>query len=125
MERCLFRCLQKDTVILPGINGVFGLKAAHVPLISQLKPGLVELVNGAETDKYFISGGFAFVHPNGVADICVLEASKLDEIDDQAVKAALAVAQQDASKGGDEYEQAVATAAVEVYSALDAALAAK
>mmetsp|Transcript_34432 Transcript_34432/g.76512 ORF Transcript_34432/g.76512 Transcript_34432/m.76512 type:complete len:205 (+) Transcript_34432:125-739(+) len=115
---------QKDGVVLPGIDGYFGLKANHVPLISQLTPGVVELHNGAEIEKYFISGGFAFVHPNGVADICVLEAATLDQIDGAAVKSALATAV--SSQGqGDEYDQAVARTAVELYSALDAALDAK
>ena len=81
--------MQKDSVVLPGVDGYFGLKANHVPLISQLTPGIVELQNGTEVEKFFISGGFAFVHPNGVADICVLEAATLDQVDPAAVKAAL------------------------------------
>ncbi len=112
---------QKDSVILPGVDGYFGLKANHVPLISQLTPGVVELQNGTEVEKFFISGGFAFVHPNGVADICVLEAASLDTVDPAAVKAALANASS-AQGQGDENEQAAARAAVELYAALDAAL---
>ncbi len=106
---------------LPGVDGYFGLKANHVPLISQLTPGIVELQNGAETEKYFISGGFAFVHPNGVADICVLEAATLDTVDAAAVKSALAAASS-AQGQGDENDQAAARAAVELYAALDAAM---
>lgn len=113
-------------MLLPGVNGYFGLKANHVPIISQLKPGLVELSEGGgSSEKYFVSGGFAFVHPNGVADVCVLEAAKLEEIDGGAVKAALSAAQADAQKGGDEYDQALARTALELYSALDQALEAK
>jgi hypothetical protein len=54
-----------------------------------------------------------------VTDICVLEAAPLDQFDVAAVKAALATAQ---GASGDDYDQAVARAATEVYSALDAAL---
>jgi F-type H+-transporting ATPase subunit delta len=115
---------QKDTVVLPGVDGVFGIKANHVPLISQLKPGVVELVSGSESEKFFISGGFAFVHPNGVADICVLEAAPLDQFDSASVKASLAAAS--AQQGqGDEQDQAVARTAVELFSALDQALDSK
>jgi F-type H+-transporting ATPase subunit delta len=109
---------------LPGVDGYFGLKANHVPLISQLTPGIVELGSGADVEKFFISGGFAFVHPNGVADICVLEAATLDQVDPAAVKAALANASS-AQGQGDENEQAAARAAVELYAALDAALDSK
>ena len=116
--------MQRDTVILPGIDGYFGLKANHVPIISQLRPGIVELHSGGEVEKWFISGGFAFVHPNGVADICVLEAATLDQIDGAAVKSALSTAMATQSQG-DEYEQAVSRAAVELYSALDSAVETK
>jgi F-type H+-transporting ATPase subunit delta len=111
-------------VILPGIDGYFGLKANHVPIISQLKPGIVELTSGTETEKYFVSGGFAFVHPNGVTDICVLEAATLDQVDGAAVKTALAAANS-AQGQGDEQDQAAARAAVELYAALDAAMDSK
>lgn len=71
--------LQKDTVILPGTEGIFGVRASHVPVISQLRPGLVEMHTAGEVEKYFISGGWAFVHPDGVTDIQALEAVTLDQ----------------------------------------------
>lgn len=112
---------KKDGATLPGIDGYFGLKANHVPLIAQLKPGVVELNSGPDTEKFFISGGFAFVHPNGVTDICVLEAGPLDQFDPAAVKSALAAATS-AQGSGDEYDQAANRAALELYGALDSAL---
>lgn len=83
--------LQLEQVLLPGVEGYFGVKANHVPIIAQLQPGVVELHDGAEISKYFVSGGFAFVHPNSVTDICVLEAATLDQFDSTAVKQALQV----------------------------------
>lgn len=113
-----------EQVILPGVDGVFGVKANHVPIIAQLKPGLVELHGGADVQRYFVSGGFAFVHPNSVTDICAVEAARLDEFDPAAVKVALQHAQ--ATTGAaDEFDAAVGRAASEVFSALDAALEAK
>lgn len=78
-------------MLLPGVEGYFGVKANHVPIIAQLQPGVVELHDGADVTKYFVSGGFAFVHPNSVTDICVLEAATLDQFDSTAVKQALQV----------------------------------
>jgi F-type H+-transporting ATPase subunit delta len=119
----LRRAAQTELVVLPGVEGYFGVKANHVPLIAQLKPGLVELHNGADVQKFFVSGGFAFVHPNSVTDICAVEAAPLDQFDGAAVKAALQSAQ--AHSGGDDFDAAVHRAATEVFSALDAALDAK
>ena len=73
-------CPQKDTVILPGMEGMFGVKANHVAVISQLRPGIVELHSGAEVEKFFISGGWAYVHPTGVTDIQAVEAVTLDQV---------------------------------------------
>ncbi|KAI8466982.1 MAG: ATP synthase [Monoraphidium minutum] len=113
-----------DQAVLPGVEGYFGVKANHVPIIAQLKPGLVELHDGADVKKFFVSGGFAFVHPNSITDICAVEAAPLDQFDAAAVKVALQHAQAGGG-GGDDFDAAVNRAATEVFSALDAALEAK
>jgi F-type H+-transporting ATPase subunit delta len=105
------------------MEGVFGVKANHVPVISQLRPGIVELHSGAEVEKFFISGGWAYVHPTGVTDIQAVEAVTLDQVDPAAVKSALAAAQ--GAQAADDFEAAVNRTAVELYSALDAALESK
>jgi F-type H+-transporting ATPase subunit delta len=112
-----------EQVTLPGVEGYFGVKRNHVPTIAQLKAGVVELHDGAEAKKLFVSGGFAFVHPNSVTDVCVLEAAPLDQFDSAAVKLALQAAGNAAA--GDDFDNAVNRAAQELYSALDAALEAK
>jgi F-type H+-transporting ATPase subunit epsilon len=49
-----------DMVTLPGTEGYFGVLAGHAPVISSLRPGVIE-VTGGETPglKLFIRGGFA------------------------------------------------------------------
>ena len=59
-----------EMALLPGMEGYFGIKANHVPIIAQLKPGVVELHDGADVAKYFVSGGFAFMHPNRLVLCC-------------------------------------------------------
>ena len=51
-----------DMVTLPGTEGYFGVLAGHAPVISSLRPGVIE-VTGGETPglKLFIRGGFAEV----------------------------------------------------------------
>lgn len=105
------------------MEGYFGVKANHLPYVAQLKPGVVELHNGAEIKKFFISGGFAFVHANSVTDVCVLEAATMDMIDPAAVKQGLTHAT--ANQGGEGYDYVVNSAAAELFHALDAALEAK
>jgi F-type H+-transporting ATPase subunit epsilon len=51
-----------DMVTLPGTEGYFGVLAGHAPVISSLRPGVIE-VTGGETPglRLFIRGGFAEV----------------------------------------------------------------
>ncbi len=44
-----------------------------------------------DVTKYFVSGGFAFVHPDSTADICAVEAVKVTDLDADAVRAGLQV----------------------------------
>jgi F-type H+-transporting ATPase subunit epsilon len=51
-----------DMVTLPGSEGYFGVLAGHAPVISSLRPGVIE-ITGGETPglRLFIRGGFAEV----------------------------------------------------------------
>lgn len=55
------------SVIIPGVEGEYGVTMDHVPIVSQLKPGVLQILHeDGETEKYFVSGGFALTHPNSV-----------------------------------------------------------
>merc|ERR1719157_394407 len=55
-------------VILPGVEGEYGVTANHVAYVAQLKPGVLKILHeeggGAEPEKYFVAGGYALTHPN-------------------------------------------------------------
>jgi F-type H+-transporting ATPase subunit epsilon len=51
-----------EMVTLPGAEGYFGVLAGHAPVLSALKPGVIEVRNGAGSPlKLFVRGGFAEV----------------------------------------------------------------
>ena len=53
------------SVILPGMEGEYGITANHVPYVSQLKPGVMKILHeegSTEPENYFVAGGFAFTH---------------------------------------------------------------
>ena len=64
-------------VLAPATTGDFGVLPGHVPTVAQLKPGVLQVHKTRDTDvvNYFVSGGFAFVHPNGQADVIAQGAS--------------------------------------------------
>jgi|EP00505_MAST-04D_sp_SCG-Rhode-Island_P002498 F0F1-type ATP synthase epsilon subunit len=72
-----------DMVIIPGVSGDYGVTAGHTPTISELRPGLVEIFHkeGDASEKYFISGGFAFTHTNSTTDISAADVVSLEDLD--------------------------------------------
>lgn len=54
-------------VVVPGGDGYFTVMAGHAPVMSTLKPGVVDvkLANG-ELQQLFVRGGFADVAPTGL-----------------------------------------------------------
>jgi F-type H+-transporting ATPase subunit epsilon len=56
-----------DMVTLPGADGYFGVLAGHAPVLSALRPGVIEVKGGEEAErKLFIRGGFAEVNAEKV-----------------------------------------------------------
>eukprot|EP01033_Poteriospumella_lacustris_P016989 gene16989-12158_t len=77
-------------VIVPGAAGEFGLTAGHSPIISELKPGVVTVIHaGGESEKFFISGGFAINGANSVAEVTTPEAVPIGDLDESAIRAGL------------------------------------
>lgn len=116
-----------DLVLMPAVTGDFGVMPGHVPTVAQLRPGVVTVHKelDKEVTKYFVSGGFAFVHADSSADVCAVEAVPLADLDGDAVRAGLAeyTAKLAAVAGkGDDYEAAAAQIGVDVYSAMSHAL---
>lgn len=59
-----------SSVVIPGVNGSFGVYPDHAPLISPLQKGeITYTVNGAESTLE-VNGGIAEVN-DGVVTICV------------------------------------------------------
>lgn len=48
-----------DMVQVPGAEGDFGVMAGHMPIVSTLRPGLVEVQDGDDVTKLFVRGGLA------------------------------------------------------------------
>lgn len=68
-------------VIIPATTGQMGVLPGHVATITELKHGVLSVHEGKDVTKYFVSGGFAFVHANSFTDIIAVEAVPLDQID--------------------------------------------
>jgi F-type H+-transporting ATPase subunit epsilon len=85
-------------VVVPGVEGEFGVLAHHAPLLSVLRPGVVQVykTEGGEPEKLFVRGGFADVNPRGLT-ILADEAMPMSEFDVAKLDAAIKDAEEDAS----------------------------
>ncbi|HYD66749.1 F0F1 ATP synthase subunit epsilon [Azospirillum sp.] len=51
-----------DMVVVPGSEGDFGVLAGHAPMISTVRPGVIDVYEGDRVvDRVFVAGGFAEV----------------------------------------------------------------
>ena len=53
--------VEADEAIVPGAEGLFGVRPGHTPFLSLMEPGPLTLVEGGRKEIYFVAGGFAEV----------------------------------------------------------------
>ncbi|EGW33684.1 ATP synthase delta subunit [Spathaspora passalidarum NRRL Y-27907] len=117
-HQTLYSDSEVEQVNLPSVNGDLGILANHIPIVEQLRPGLLEIISKTgETEQYFVSGGIATVQPGNKLTISAIEAFKPEQIDTHAVKNLIADAQKRA-ESSDEVVAAEATIELEVLEAL-------
>ena|SRR5688500_10466576 len=89
-----------ESVVVPGAEGYFTVLARHAPLMSTLKPGLIEVRSlGGGTQKIFVRGGFADVNPSGLT-ILADQAIRLEDLDAQMLAQQVRDAEEDLADAG-------------------------
>ncbi len=69
-----------DQLIIPGIDGDFGVLPDHTPFMTIIRPGILSMINGSDIKEYSIHDGFVTVENNHVKIVCEIIESA-DEID--------------------------------------------
>jgi len=76
-----------EMVVVPGVEGDFGVLPGHAPLISEVRPGVIAVFEGGKVEeRIFVAGGFAEV----TAERCTVladEAVPLSSLDAATVEA--------------------------------------
>lgn len=64
----LVRSDEAHMVVVPGVEGEFGVMEGHAPFMTTLKDGTIEIYPsaGAEPERIGVSGGFAEVGDKGL-----------------------------------------------------------
>ena len=94
-------------VVVPGAEGDFGVLPGHAPVISLLRPGLLEIfeTEPGEARKLFLKGGFVEVGPE---DLVVLAEDAIDlaDVDRAALETEIRHTEEDLADAGDTRERA-------------------
>ena len=111
-----------EMVTVPGREGDFGVLAGHAPVISSLRPGVIEVKGGSQADaRFFVFGGFAEVNPQKLT-VLAEDVVPIGEIDAAAVDQRIRNAEEDILQAKTEAERAKAVELADHLKLLRAAL---
>ena len=113
---------QVAMVVVPGEEGNFGVLPGHAPLISTVRPGVIDVyASRAEvSSRIFVAGGFAEVTPERCT-VLAEEAVPVADIDAAAVAQQVADLTEDVADAKSDAERRAAEAALAVAQAKQAA----
>ena len=99
-------------VVVPGLEGDFTVLPGHAPVISALRPGVVDVtLPDASKARIFVNGGFAEVNPQQLT-VLAERALDVEAMDAGTIAAELAVAEADFAAAADDTARLAAAAAI-------------
>ncbi|PWC34173.1 F0F1 ATP synthase subunit epsilon [Azospirillum sp. TSO35-2] len=110
-----------DMVVVPGSEGDFGVLAGHSPMISTVRPGVIDVYEGDRVvDRVFVAGGFAEVTETRCT-VLAEEAVALADLNRGAIEKTIKDLSEDSDDSKSEAERAAVEAKLAVARAkLDA-----
>jgi F-type H+-transporting ATPase subunit epsilon len=118
-ERELFSG-QVDQVVVPGIDGQFGVLSQHAPVMTVIQQGAIRILDGASERKIYVGGGFADVTPSGLT-ILAEDAVDLSSLDKAGLEKDIANAREDVRDAKEADVKAVADKRLARLEAISAA----
>ncbi len=120
-EQLLFSA-SVDMVVVPGTEGDFGVLPGHAPLISLVRPGVIDVHDEGElSERIFVASGFAEVTP-ARCTVLAAEAAPLRDLERGAVEARLEAARRGAGEAETDEEREAFAKDIAVAEAMLAAI---
>ena len=100
-------------VVVPGLEGDFAVLPGHAPVISALRPGVVDVtLPDASKARIFVKGGFAEVNPQHLT-VLAERALDVEAMDAGTIAAELAAAEAELAAAADDTARLAATSALD------------
>lgn len=110
-------------VVVPGTEGNFGALPQHAPMLSTVRPGVIDVYkNGQVAKRIFVAGGFAEVTETRCT-VLAEEAHDLSTLTRESVDARIQAAKDALQEADSASEKAAATSKLKVAEAMLTALA--
>ena len=111
-----------DMVVVPGSEGDFGALPRHAPMMTALRPGVIDVYeDGKVRDRIFVAGGFAEVNETRLT-VLAEEAVKVAELSQDTISARIKAAEEAIEEADGELARARAQSNLLVARAMQAAL---
>lgn len=95
-----------DMVVAPGAAGDFGVLPLHSPLISLLRPGVIEVHDGGQVkERIFVAGGFAEVNEQSCT-VLAEEATRVGDLNPEHARRRFSNAQDDLGEAKEDADRA-------------------
>lgn len=105
-------------VVVPGVEGEFTVLPGHAPVISALRPGVIEVsLPDASKTRIFVKGGFAEVDADHLT-VLAERALPVEQMDAAAIASELEVAEAELAAASDDAARLAAASAVERLKAM-------
>ena len=119
-ERLIFSG-EVEQVVVPGSEGVFTVLRNHAPMMSTIRPGVIEVTSATGPSKLFVRGGFADVSEKGLT-ILAEQAIPVSELDGAKIDADLRAAEEDVEDSSTDAARDAATLRADQLRAMRSAL---
>ena len=107
-----------DMVVVPGSEGDFGALPRHAPVISTVRPGVIDVhEDGKVSERIFVGGGFAEVTPSRCT-VLADQAMPVEEIDRAGAEQQLKDAREDLDDAKTDEERKAAEKTIAVCEAM-------
>ncbi len=111
-----------DSVVVPGVEGQMTILKDHAPVMTTLKPGVVEVSESAsKKSRIFVRGGFADVAATGLTILAEV-ATPVEQLDAAKIAAEIKNAEEDVADAAGDEAKRVATEKLDQLNELKAAL---
>lgn len=108
---------EAEQVLLPGAEGDMTILPGHSPLISTLRPGVIDVMLGGARSRVYVRQAFAQVEPDRLT-VLAEKAQDVAELSQSVVAAELAAAEAELAAAKTDEQRLVANQAIATLSGL-------